>query len=321
METSGPPADRFEPGTTPQADGERRLVLNPTSGSADHTERIRTLASDRGYRIEETEYAGHAVDLAERAGADDVSVLAAAGGDGTIHEVVQGLERADALDRTTLAVVPAGTENIFASNLGIYGIEQAFGAVETGARRYVDVGLTETGEPFVVSSIAGLPADASVAATDERKERFGSLAFVIEGIQQMATFESLHIDLSLVVDGQEHTWSGDALCALVGNVRRFAGEGGQANVEDGRFEVVVIEEMPTTNVVAEGLAHRVLGQNTEHVHHFQASQVEIAHLADEPLDFSLDGELRSHEDLRLHTRPAGLRTCVGPDYDPYVTGG
>ncbi|WP_254537092.1 diacylglycerol/lipid kinase family protein [Halomarina litorea] len=317
-ETNGPSADLFDPMTTPQADRERWLVLNPTSGTADHTDHVRALAEEHGYHVEETEWAGHAVDLAEIAAEEGADVVAAAGGDGTVHEVVQGLARTDALDTTTLAVVPTGTENIFASNLGIHDAEQAFGVVETGARRYLDVGVTDDDEPFVMSCIAGLPADASVGATDEMKERFGSLAFVISGIQEMATFDGLHIDLSLVVDGEERTWSGDALCTLVGNVRRFTGEGGQANIEDGRFEVVVIEQMPTSNVVAEGIAHRLLGQDTEHVHHFQASQVEIASREGDDIDFSLDGELRSHDGLYLHTYPTALRVCVGPDYDPFV---
>lgn len=318
-ETDGPSPDLFEPLSTPQADDQRWLVLNPTSGTKDHTGHIRDLAVERGYRVEETERAGHGVDLARIAAEEGASVVAAAGGDGTVHEVVQGLAEADALDETTLAVVPAGTENIFATNIGVHSVEQAFGVVETGARRYLDVGVTDGSEPFVMSCIAGLPAEASVSTSSELKARFGSLAFVVAGLQEMASFDGLRIDLSLVDDGEERTWSGDAISALVGNVRRFAGEGGQANMEDGRFEVVVIEQMPTSNVVAEGVAHRLLGQDTDHVHHFQSSQVEISSRDGDPIDFSLDGELRSHDGLRLHTRPTALRVCVGPGYDPYVT--
>ncbi|MWG35854.1 diacylglycerol/lipid kinase family protein [Halomarina oriensis] len=311
-----PVADEPVAGAMPQTDGQRWLVLNPTSGSADHTERVRTLGEERDYHIEETTGPGHAIDLAERAAEAGVNLLAVAGGDGTLHEVVGGLVRADALDRTTVAVVPTGTENIFAQNVGIETPEQAFDVVETGARRRVDLGVAG-GEPFTMSCIAGLVANASVSTSDELKERFGSLAFLVNGLQEAASFDGLHIDLTATSNGEEVTWSGDALCALVGNSRRFVEEGGQANLEDGLLEVVVIERMPAGDIVAEAFAQRVFGRTGDNVFHTQASQLTISAFDDhdDPIDFSLDGEPRSHDDLTIHCRPRSLRVCVGPEYD------
>ena len=300
-------------GAMPQTDGERWLLLNPTSGTGDHTESVRRLATERGYRIEETTGRGHATDLARKAAANDVNLLAVAGGDGTLHEVVIGLADAEALDRTTVAVVPVGTENIFATNIGVRGPEHAFDVVETGARRRVDIGVAD-GEPFVMSCIAGLLADASVATSSEQKERFGSLAFVASGLKHAASFDGLHIDLTATSDGETVSWSGDALAALIGNSRRFVEEGGQAELEDGLLEVVVIERMPAGDIVAEAFAQRVLGRTTDHVFHTQASELRIRGADGDPIDFSLDGEPRSHDELRLRTRPFALRICVGPDY-------
>lgn len=305
-----------EPSTTRSA--RHWLILNPTSGTVDHIEQIRHLATDRGYRIEETEEEEHAIELAEAAAADAVDVLAVAGGDGTVHEAVQGLVRVDALDDVTLGVIPAGTENIFATNLGIQNIEQGFDVLETGETRRIDIGIAGD-EPFVMSCIAGLTADASVATSSELKERFGSLAFVIAGLQEVATFEELHLEINAVLNGEETTWTGDALCVLVGNIRRFAKQGGQANVEDGLFDVTVIEQMPTSDLIAEATAQRLLGHDTEHVLHVKASQLEIDGMHGEAIDFSLDGELSAHERLELHTRPQALTVCVGPEYDPDPT--
>ena len=306
-------------GKTPRPEAnERWLILNPTSGTADHIDQVRRLGADRGYHVEETEREGHAIVLAREAVADGVDLLAVAGGDGTLHEVIQGLVDADALDEVTLGVLPAGTENIFATNIGVTDIEHGFDVLETGERRRIDVGIAGD-ELFMVSCVAGLPADASVATSGELKERFGSLAFVIAGVQEIATFDGLHIELSAVSNGEETTWSGEALCALVGNVRRFAKEGGQANVEDGLFDVVIIERMPGSDLVAEAVAQRLLGQDTEHVLDVQASQLEIDGRYGESIDFSLDGELSAHEQLVLHTRPQALTVCVGPEYDPSPT--
>jgi YegS/Rv2252/BmrU family lipid kinase len=302
-------------GAMPQTDHGRWLVLNPVSGTADHADRVRELAEERGFRVEETERAGHATELARAAAADGATLIAVAGGDGTVHEVIDGLDRADAFDRTTLVPVPVGTANIVATNLGIGSVEQAFEVVETGARRRIDVGVAD-GKPFAMSCIAGLIADASINTSDDSKERFGSFAFVVEGLREMADFDGLHVDLTAVSNGEERRWSGEAVCVLVGNLRRFAKEGGQADVEDGHFEVVVIEQMPTVEMVAEAVAQRVLGESTENVFHVRASQLEIRAGDDETIDFSLDGEPYATSRLSLHTRPLALRVCVGPDYDP-----
>ncbi|SFL00919.1 lipid kinase, YegS/Rv2252/BmrU family [Halogranum rubrum] len=293
---------------------DRWLVLNPTSGTATHVDRVRSLAAERGYRIEQTEGPGHAVELAEAAVEADADLVAAAGGDGTLNEVLRGLDAADGLDDVTLGVVPTGTENLFATNIDVTGIERAFAVLDTGERRRIDIGVAgET--PFVMSCVAGLTAEASIATSSELKERFGSLAFAITGVQQAADFDGLHIDVSAVSKGEETRWAGEALGALVGNVRRFAKQGGQANVEDGLFEVVVIEQMPTSKAVAEAAAHRVFARDTEHVHRFQASQLTVDALDGEPINFSIDGEPHRDDHLVLHTRPKALQVCVGPDYE------
>lgn len=276
---------------------------------------MRQLGADRGYRIEETEHEEHALALAREAVADGVNLLAVAGGDGTIHEVIQGFVDADALDKVTLSVLPAGTENLFATNIGVTDIEQGFDVLETGETRRIDVGFAGD-EPFVMSCIAGLPADASVATSSELKERFGSLAFVIAGLQEVATFEELHLEVNAVSNGEETTWTGDALCVLVGNIRRFAKQGGQANVEDGLFDVTIIEQMPASDLITEGTAQRLLGHDIEHILNLKASRLEIDELHGETIDFSLDGELSAHEWLELYTHLHALTVCVGPEYDP-----
>lgn len=301
---------------TPRSEeNEHWLILNPTSGTADHIDRVRRLGAAKGYHIEATEREEHAIALAREAVTDGVDLLAVAGGDGTLHEVIQGLVDADALDEVTLGVLPAGTENIFATNIGVTDIEHGFEVLESGERRHINLGVAGD-EPFVMSCIAGLPADASVATSGELKERFGSLAFVIAGLQEVATFEELHLEINAVSNGEETTWTGDALCVLVGNIRRFAKQGGQANVEDGLFDVTIIEQMPASDLIAEGTAQRLLGHDTEHILNLKASRLAIDELHGEAIDFSLDGELSAHERLELHTHPRALTVCVGPEYDP-----
>lgn len=316
MADNGNPAsdDQNSPASTQSAGNEQWVILNPTSGTADHVNDVRQSADERNYTIQETTYEEHAVELAQDAAANDVDRLAVAGGDGTLHEVVRGLAETSGLGNVALGVIPTGTENIFATNIGVASIKEGFDLLDHGERRRIDVGFAG-GEPFIVSCIAGLPAEVSVAASSDLKERFGSLAFVVASLQELTEFEGLHIDLTAISNGEETTWSGEALCALVGNVRRFVNRGGQANIEDGLFDVVLIEQMPASDILAEATAQRVFGRDTEHVLHVQASQLELRGRGSGPITFSLDGELNTHEELVLYTDPQSLTVCVGSAYE------
>lgn len=293
----------------------RWLILNPTSGTATHREQVRRIATEQGYHIEETVSEGHATTLAKEAAEHGVSLLGVAGGDGTLHEVVQGLVDAGALADVTLGVVPTGTANIFARNIGVTDSDHGFELLETGETRRIDLGMAD-GEPFLVSCIAGLTAEASGAATMELKKKLGSLAFLVTGIQQAMNFEGIQLAVTAVSQGEETMWSGEALCTLVGNSRQFAREGGQGNLEDGLFDVTIVEQMPPSDQLAEAVAHRILGRDTEHVARMKASQIEITVLDDDEILFSLDGEISAHERLVLYVRPRALSVRVGESYDP-----
>lgn len=291
--------------------GSRRCILNPVSGTGDHVDYVTRLMEARGFEVVETEGEEDAVRKAFDAGMDGVSELAVCGGDGTVNEALRGLAAAEHLEDVTLSVVPAGTANILAGNVGIRDIDHGIEVADTGDVREVDIGMADQ-QPFVVSCIAGLPADASVAASGDLKERFGTLAFLVTGAQEALQFDGLTVTLEDGESGGE-LWSGEALCVLVGNARRFVETGGQANMEDGRFDVAVVEQMPGPNLVAEGVAHRLLGQQTDGVTHFQTDELRVS--AADPITFSRDGEVATHEELLLFAKPRALSLRVGADYD------
>lgn len=289
----------------------RVLVLNPVSGSADHAERVRELATDHDFAVRETHEGGDAIDFGREAA--DADLVAAAGGDGTIHEVVRGLHDADALDSTTVGVVPAGTGNNFAGNIGVEGIEEAFSVLETGETRQVDLGIAN-GRPFVNSAIAGLTANASSETTAEMKDSFGVLAYVVNTIRTAADFEGLSLDVETAAD--EQSWRGEAAFVLVGNGRRFPVEGQtQAHMEDGRFEVTIIEDRPTGKLVGEATLRRLLGTDTSNITRLETSELSISIRNGEPGTFSLDGEMLSARDLDIETERGVLSLRVGEGYE------
>ena len=287
--------------------------MNPVSGSGDHADYVERLLAGRGFDVERTEGPGDAVAFGRRAVADGVSEVCVCGGDGTINEVVRGLVAADGLDAVTLSIVPVGTANLLAGNVGVDDVQSAVEVADTGEVRTVDVGIAD-GEPFMVSTIAGLPADASLSAGGDLKARLGPLAFVVTGAQEAMEFDALDIELTAVTEDGGTAWTGDALCLLVGNARRFVAEGGQGDMEDGLFDVAVVERMPAPNVVAEAIGQRLLGRDTPGVTHLQASELHVT--APDPIRFSRDGELAEHDGLDLSVRANAFDLRVGPSYDP-----
>ncbi|UPM44640.1 diacylglycerol/lipid kinase family protein [Halocatena salina] len=212
---------------------------------------MHTRAADCRYTVRETDEAGDAITLAKDAATDDVKLLAACGGDRTIHQVVSGLDQADALADTTVAVIPTGTGNNFAQNTGVTNIEQAFDLLEIGKGRCIDLGVAD-GEPFTNSCIAGLTAQTSSETDSDLKERLGTLAYVMTGFRQATEFNLLHVEIDTAPASTapaDSTWTAEALCILIGNARQFPG-GGQSNVEDELFNITIVEEMPTNELLS-----------------------------------------------------------------------
>jgi YegS/Rv2252/BmrU family lipid kinase len=295
--------------------GSRRCILNPVSGAGDHADYVTRLMDARGFAVLETRDAGDARRLGREAGEDGVSQLAVCGGDGTVNEVLRGLEATNHVEDVTLSVVPAGTANILAQNIGVTTIKQGVEVADTGATRTVDLGMADH-QPFAVSCIAGFPADASVAASSDLKARFGTLAFLVTGVEEALSFDPLDIRVRTTGENDvARVWSGEAICLLVGNARRFVEQGGQGDMEDGLFDVAVVEQMPASSLVAEAIGHRLLGRETEGVTHIKAREVTVSG-HDESITFSRDGELSEHDELTLSVRPAALSLRVGPGYEP-----
>lgn len=295
--------------------GERVLVLNPNAGSADHADRVRSLAEQHGLAVRETEVAGDTVDLARDAAAT-ASLVAAGGGDGTVNEVARGLDEADALPGVALGVVPLGTGNNFARNLGIADVEQAFALLEDGEVRTIDLG-TADGRPFLNSCIGGLTAEASAATSSEAKARFGVLAYVLATLRTAVEFDGLALHIE-TPGSAEVDWSGDAAFVLVGNGRRFSAEGrSQADMEDGRLDVTVVEDRPTFDLVGEAAVSRLLGTDPPTVTRFLAARLSVSVVDGGPAVFSLDGEMVQARDVEVSVRERAVRVHVGDAYEPH----
>ncbi|MBX0296201.1 diacylglycerol/lipid kinase family protein [Haloarcula nitratireducens] len=301
--------------------GERVVVLNPVSGAGDHPETVREHAEDYGYDVLETEEEGDAIELTRDAIGDGATEIAAAGGDGTLNGVVRGVVEAEALDDVTVGVLPCGTGNDFAANVGVTGIEQGFEVLEAGERRRIDLGFAD-GDPFVNSCVGGLTAESSAETSPALKDQFGTFAYVVETLRAIPSFDGIRLTARLSdADADAPVWSGTAIAVLIGNGRRFPPSGStQANMEDGRFDVTLVHGTGSVDLMETAAVERLLGRESDQTSRYTVSGLEIEVQEADPVSFSLDGEIIERHELSVRNEPRALTFAVGERYEP-IPGG
>lgn len=241
----------------------------------------------------------------ERAIDEGAQLLFVWGGDGMVQRCLDALDGAD----VAVAVVPAGTANLFASNLGIpQDIEQAVRIGLQGPRRKLDLGRMN-GERFAVMAGAGFDAQMIRDAEAGLKDRLGRVAYVWTGVNQLGRkpFEA-----SIGVDGT--SWfEGKASCVLIGNVGElFAGveafDG--ARPDDGVLELGVVTAESAFDW-ARTIARTAAGSASASpfVRVTKARAVEVKF--DRKVLYELDGgERKAVKKLEVEIEPSAVEVCV-----------
>lgn len=317
------------------------VILNPGSRTGDDREAL-DRALPAGWQVRVTEHPGHARELALEAAADGFATVIAAGGDGTVNEVVNGLAEAALAGRGApcLGVLPLGTGNDLVRLLGLPPeLAEAVPALERGACRELDVGEMRAagGERrfFVNVAAGGFSGEVAVALTPEIKRTWGPLAYLRAATGLLSELDAYRVRVRCDgVDGTDRseTLELDALNVVVAN-GRFAGGGlpiaPRARPDDGLLDLVVIPEMPLTGLVVLApvvLAGRHLdaravddGGEPEdgdredgepaRVIFRRCRSVELE--SDPPMPWNNDGELVGELSPSFHVMPRALRVLVG----------
>ena len=239
---------------------------------------------------------------AVEAGAD---VVIACGGDGTVRAASEALVGTD----TALAVLPAGTANLFANAFGLPTRPADLVALVTsGARRTIDSGVCND-RSFNVMAGAGFDA-RMIDEADEHKERFGMLAYVRAGLHHARGGD--RFDARVTVDGVPF-FAGPATCVLVANIGTLkAGVTAfpDASPTDGRLDVGVVTAAGLRQwaaVLAKTLRRR--GDESPHTTVGQGTSIEVR--LDAKHRFELDGGCKgTTKKLSFSVRPGALRLCA-----------
>jgi diacylglycerol kinase (ATP) len=289
------------------------IVFNPAAGQAETLEQELNSATavwvERGWQVdrEPTNGPGDGQRLARRAADQGYDLVVAAGGDGTINEVINGL----AGTNTALGTLPLGTMNVWARELGLpLQVRAAAQAILDWQVRSIDLG--RAGERYFLL-MAGIGFDAAITAGIKpgEKRRFGALAYVLRGIEV-----ALHVRGSrarLILDGR--TVKGRILMVVVGNSQLYGGLvkiTHRASIDDGLLDVCVIKGDSFIAALRHTIA--ILRRSYSHnpaIDYYRARSIKI--IATPRLPVQIDGDPLGQTPLTFEVNPGALRALLPPE--------
>jgi diacylglycerol kinase (ATP) len=293
------------------------IIMNPAAGSADQAGALRErIEATPELTLFETGAAGHAKDLARQALESGYETVVAAGGDGTVNEVLQGL--AADFSKARLGVLPLGTGNDLARSLALPTdpIEALNIIVDGGNERRIDlIHVATTGGVIYGANVAagGFSGQVDEALTDEMKAMWGPISYIRAAAQVLPNLEGYTTTLAYDDGELERVL---ALNVILANGRTCAGGvkvAPTADMEDGLLDVIVVRYtslLDLAGVAAQLMAGSYL--DSQEVHHRRARRVRVG--SKPGMWFNVDGELVTNEPATFSVVPGALRVIAGPAY-------
>lgn len=220
-----------------------RLITNPRSGrgGVDLSGSL-SILREHGWDVSVRQklHGGHATELAQEAAREGCHVVVDCGGDGTLNELVEGVLGTE----TAVGVLPGGTANLWAHEVGIASQLQMAAMQLVGAeRRRVDVGqVTVNGKHknhFILMAGVGLDGAIIERVNKPLKNRIGPAAIGLAALQALPSASVVPVRMEL----DDLHWQGRISQIIVGNTRRYGGftrVTADAFADDGMFDVCLI---------------------------------------------------------------------------------
>jgi diacylglycerol kinase (ATP) len=287
------------------------IIINPISGGASPREaRARAqlalaVVDTHGDPVEVlmTEAVGHARELAKAAVRRGARLVLAWGGDETINEVVSAL----AFDDVPLGIVPAGSGNGLARELGVHPRpERAIADALQAVPRAMDLGEID-GRLF--ANVAGIGFDAHIALRFATATRRGFVGYAGITVRALRSYAPQHYRIS--IDGVET--SHRAILVTIANSAQFGNNARiapGARVDDGELDLVVVEERSRIATICQvprlfnGTANRIRGCTIRRI---RAVTIE----SEQPMAYHVDGEpIAGGTRLKARIHPGALMVAV-----------
>ena len=255
-----------------------------------------------------TSYPGHAVEIATEAHLDHFDGVIAAGGDGTLFEIINGLHQNKSGHRPVLGIVPTGTGNAFARELGLSpdDWQKAADIISAGKTRMVDLGRFITGdETRYFINIIGCGFVSDVSATAHKLKIFGYFSYILGVFYRLIFLKS--IPMKLKTDKTEMNLKG--IFIEVSN-SRYTGKSflmaPDAEVDDGFLDITILNKIGRFKLLK--IFPTIF--TGKHIHvpdvtSFKARYIEIT--TDKPYILTPDGELIGHTPVTIDVIKHGIK--------------
>ena len=295
--------------------GRMLVILNPVAGQDDPSRVRRQIGGALAVRgapfdLVETSGAGDAERLAQQAVSMGYRSVVAAGGDGTIAEVITGL----AGGRVPLGIIPLGTGNQLAANLSIPpDIERAVEVAVHGVPRPIDIGQLGDGRYFALMAGAGWDAEVMGSCSRELKERWGFGAYLFQGLRRAAAPPSALYRIS--ADGAD--FEVNAATVLIANAGQLFSSlfpvevriAPDSSFQDGLLDICIFapRTLPDVATLLWKVARRqYIGD--DRMIYLQAREVSID--ADPPIVTQVDGDCKGETPLTARAVPGGVQVLM-----------
>jgi len=298
-----------------------KVIVNPAAGAGKTIKkwpRVKELLDGMklDFDFEFTDAPGHGMELAKAAGKKGYEFIVSVGGDGTIHEIANGLHQAGAAAQVPVGIVNTGTGADYIRTIGVpRRYKEACKCLLSPNRRMVDLGVVEytrkgKREKRLFVNFAGIGFDAEVVrATTEKFKAMGSMPSYLMGLlSTLASYENR--DVKIIVDGK----SGERrICTVMLNNGRYGGGGMKpapdADPGDGFFDLMIIDDITKPDLLV-SIPRIYSGTHGTHpkVTLTRAREVEIHPIRNSAVQ--ADGELLGEAPARFSILPAALSIII-----------
>ncbi|GGD22452.1 diacylglycerol kinase [Pontibacillus salipaludis] len=268
-----------------------RIIYNPTSGR----EAVRKELPDIMQRFEQAGYetsthattcAGDATNAAKIAVEREFDVVVAAGGDGTINEVINGL--AEHEYRPKLGIIPVGTTNDFARALCVpRNVKKAVDVILDGFSKELDIGRVND-QYFMNIAGGGKLTELTYEVPSKLKTMLGQLAYYLKGVEMIPSIRPTTVEIEY--DGKY--FEGEVMVFLVSNTNSVGGLeklAPDAEMDDGMFDLLIIKRVNLAELIRlASLAMKGNHISDPNVIYTKANRIKVH--TNEKMQLNIDGE-------------------------------
>lgn len=288
------------------------LIYNPVSGKKEFESKlgyVEDRLNDAGYKVDivATKKPKHGIELAKDACDKNYDLMIISGGDGTLHECINGLCKVG--KRPRIGYIPSGTSCDLANTLKISKkVKLALDIILNGEPVQMDVVSSNKGYFLYVSAI-GTYVDISYVTDSKLKKYLGPFAYFLTGIKEFFTIPMM----KSVIEHDNGVVKGYFSLMLVVNSKKVAGFNiiDKPILDDGKVDVVLYRYIPFFNNLIYFISFFLTPKVIPGVRKFKTSKLKIS--TDHPHKWNMDGEEANSGNLNLTVNKQAIEIIVDKD--------